>query len=152
MTMACSLIPDLNAAQEVRPMKGGICHLSTLTFTSARGEETLNTPSSAFILPERPVMVSMLLVSRSAERRFEAESRTRARQLVVFIISRAVNVASFFALKGTLHFRRSISSLRGMQMTQQPRPEPAQARPGLADFLGLRRNTSLLLAALVLAL
>src|SRR3954466_11504792 len=39
-----------------------------------------------------------------------------------------------------------------MQMTQDPGSECTKPRPGLADFLGLRRNTTLLLVALVLAL
>ena len=44
-------------------MKGGISHRSTETFTSARGEETLNTPSSVFILPFKPVICSICAVS-----------------------------------------------------------------------------------------
>ena len=41
MTIACSFIPGLNAAHDVRPMNGGIFTPSTLTLTSSRGKLTL---------------------------------------------------------------------------------------------------------------
>ena len=44
-------------------MKGGISHRSTETFTSVRGEETLNTPSCVFILPFKAVICSICAVS-----------------------------------------------------------------------------------------
>src|SRR5207253_3406528 len=56
--MRSSFIPSLKAAQEVNPIKVGIVQPSTPIFTSLRGAVTLNTPSSLFNVPLRPVISS----------------------------------------------------------------------------------------------
>ena len=63
MTMAPTFMSGMKAAQEVRPMKGGISHLSTEILRSVRGDETLYTPSGSLSLPLRPVRSSIWAVS-----------------------------------------------------------------------------------------
>src|SRR5882757_321584 len=104
MTMASSFMPGLKAAQEVKPMKGGICHWSTETLTSVRGAVTLKTPSSVFILPLKPVAAWMALVSSfcpcdHAEVAAIRENRT-GRNFDIFI--RMMNL-SFVEVKYLLH-------------------------------------------------
>mgnify|MGYP001578354644 CR=1 FL=1 len=55
ITMASAFLPFWEASQDVSPMKGRMTEPSTVTFTSVRGEVTLNTPSASFIAPLRPV-------------------------------------------------------------------------------------------------
>src|SRR5438067_11447065 len=88
MTMPCSFKAGLKAAQEVSPMNGAIDHLSTETLTSLRGELTLKTPSSAFILPFNPVSCSMRLVSSwacAARADTETAARKTSRRDLCFI-------------------------------------------------------------------
>src|SRR5688572_2274917 len=60
-------------------MNGGICQLSTETFTSVRGWLILKTDSSAFHFPFRPVICSMRLVSRLAAFEVIAQSNANVR-------------------------------------------------------------------------
>src|SRR6266404_4025982 len=88
MTMPCSFTAGLKAAQEVSPMNGAIGHLSTETLTSLRGELTLKTPSSTFILPFNPVSCSMRLVSSwacAARAETETAARKNRRRVLRFI-------------------------------------------------------------------
>ncbi len=66
MTIASDFLPSTNAAQVVRPMKGGMFHPSTAILTSVRGAVTLKTPSAALKVPFKPVSCSSRLVSREA--------------------------------------------------------------------------------------
>src|SRR5436189_12223 len=100
MTIAGLSIAGLNAAQEVKPMKGGIGHRSTETFTSVRGEETLNTPSSGFSLPLSPVICSIRLVSR-----FLSAAKTPATkvQRSIAVVLFFINALWFISMKQLLH-------------------------------------------------
>src|SRR6266404_2235426 len=101
MTIEGLSIPDLNAAQEVKPMNGGISHRSTETFTSVRGEETLNTPSSGCSLPFSPVICSIRLVSRflSAAKTPAAKAQSNI-PIILFFINALFNVDE---IRITLH-------------------------------------------------
>src|SRR4051812_37025767 len=61
--MRSLFLPVVNAAQEVRPMNGGIVQASTEIFTSLRGWVTLKVASFSLYLPFRPVISSILTVS-----------------------------------------------------------------------------------------
>lgn len=62
--------PGVNAAHEVKPMKGGIVQPSTCTGTSLRGNETLTTLSDVSGLPpvaEATTAASMLRAGTTAD-------------------------------------------------------------------------------------
>ena len=63
MTMLLPACPAWNAAQDVRPMNGGIAQPSTETLMSALGDVTLKTPSCSLSVPLRPVISSIRAVS-----------------------------------------------------------------------------------------
>src|SRR5438552_2225132 len=90
MTIAGFSFPSVKAAQEVRPMNGGIAHLSTVTLISLRGTLTLKTPSSSFHFPLSPVTSSIRAMSsfsapRSAGEIRKAKPNPRALKSVVFM-------------------------------------------------------------------
>src|SRR6516164_7577669 len=66
MTIVMPSESVLNAAQEPRPMRGGMDQLSTSTLTSLRALVTLKTFSSEIIVPFTPMICSMRAVSKAA--------------------------------------------------------------------------------------
>src|SRR5262249_51644314 len=61
-----AVAPGVNAAQEVRPMNGGIAVPSTVTFTSFRGKLTFHTFSSLLNVDLAPVTCSIFAASIGA--------------------------------------------------------------------------------------
>src|SRR5256885_1868278 len=116
MTMASSFVPSLNAAHDVRPIKGGRTEPSTTIFTSLRGAVTLNTPSSLFKVPLRRVISSMRAVfSFWSSGRAEAPAKRVRRTNLAFKILFFMRHILLWSDTGSSRKSNSLASRPGAQ-------------------------------------
>src|SRR6266540_4048499 len=105
MTITSSFFCSVNAAHEARPMNGGIVQPSTEIFTSLRGEVTLKTPSLVLSAPFKPMICSILAVSRVSACADVASNEKRQRNPSKDFMRCENSVLSrCFKLKYLLHF------------------------------------------------